>query len=168
MIDFPVTAARGTNCPTEDSLRNLAAGIAPASDAAGLTQHAAQCDYCGPILRAFTEDFSDELTPDEQALLARAHLSPARRQNLAEQMAAAVTSASAPQKSVTERTSLFRLPWFKWVLVPATAIACAIVAFLVWNAQRDTPQKVEKLLAQAYTEQRTMEMRIPGAQYAPP
>lgn len=58
------------------------------------------------------------------------------------------------------------MPSFKWLLVPATAIACALIAFFIWNAQRETPQKVEKLLAQAYTEQRTMEMRIPYAAHA--
>lgn len=58
------------------------------------------------------------------------------------------------------------MPSFKWLLVPATAIACALIAFFIWNAQRETPQKVEKLLAQAYTKQRTTEMRWPGAEWA--
>src|SRR6185437_6429835 len=39
--------------------------------------------------------------------------------------------------------------------------------FFIWNAQRETPEKVGKLLAQAYTEQRTMEMRIDDARYGP-
>ena len=40
------------------------------------------------------------------------------------------------------------------------------MAFGIWYTQRDTPEKVEKLLAQAYTEQRTMEMRIPYAEHS--
>ncbi len=202
MIDLPVKAARRPDCPPEDSLRNLAAGIAPAADATRLTAHAAQCDYCGPILRAYFEDFSDDLSADEQALLTRAALSPARRQNIAQQLAAAVGVSASPaiERSVARgeevaqpgssaspvlagrggqppsavqkdagpslKPSLFRLPWFRWALVPATALACAIVAFFIWNSQRETPEKVEKLLAQAYTEQRTMEMRIPYAAHA--
>jgi tetratricopeptide (TPR) repeat protein len=61
----------------------------------------------------------------------------------------------------------FQLPGLKWLLLPATAVVCALIAFFIWNAQRETPEKVEKLLAQAYTEQRTMDMRWPGANYAP-
>ena len=52
-------------------------------------------------------------------------------------------------------------------MVPATA-AVVLIAFGIWYSQRDTPEKVEKLLAQAYTEQRTMEMRWPGAEWAKP
>jgi tetratricopeptide (TPR) repeat protein len=51
-------------------------------------------------------------------------------------------------------------------MMPAALAACAAIAFSIWWIQRDTPEKVEKLLAQAYTEQRTMEMRIPYAEHA--
>src|SRR6185437_2241806 len=57
------------DCPTEDTLRDLAAGLTTPADAAHLTQHAAQCAHCGPILRAYTEDFSDDLSPEDAALL---------------------------------------------------------------------------------------------------
>jgi hypothetical protein len=211
MIDLPVKAARRPDCPPEDSLRNLAAGIATATEAPRLTAHAGQCDHCGPILRAYTDDFSDDLSPDEQSLLSRAALSPARRQNIAEKLSAAVgvsAGSASPriERSVADKdevaqppsavqkkrsighgyepletpsggqkafanpspkTPFFRLPWFRWAFIPVTAIACAVFAFFIWNSQRETPEKVEKLLAQAYTEQRTMEMRWPGAAYAP-
>src|SRR5262249_48930904 len=57
------------------------------------------------------------------------------------------------------------LSW-KWVLAPAALAACATLAFAVWYQQRETPEKVEKLLAQAYTENRQLEMRIPYAKHA--
>jgi CHAT domain-containing protein len=68
-----------------------------------------------------------------------------------------------------------RKPFFwKWALVPATTAVCAVavlicgvVGFGVWYARRDTPQKAEGLLAQAYTEQRTIELRWPGAKWGP-
>ena len=53
----------------------------------------------------------------------------------------------------------------------AAAAACALLALGIgglWYARRDTPEKVETLLAQAYTEQRTTEMRWPGAQWGEP
>jgi len=58
-------------CPSEDALCNLAAGLSSSSESATLTQHAAQCPHCGPILRAYTEDFSDDLSPEDQALLSK-------------------------------------------------------------------------------------------------
>jgi hypothetical protein len=57
-------------CPSNDDLRQLAAGLSPDAVAAKITQHAATCDHCGPLLRTFTEDFSDDFTPEEQAALA--------------------------------------------------------------------------------------------------
>jgi tetratricopeptide (TPR) repeat protein len=169
------------DCPTADSLCDLAAGLSSSADAPRLTQHAAQCPHCGPILRAYTEDFSDDLSPDDEALPSQLKSSSLEWQKkMAQQMAAAVAPVSAtgdarvaqPPSAVQEKISQapkgsrFRLPSLKWFFVPAGAIACALIALFIWNAQRETPQKVEKLLAQAYTEQRTMEMRIPYAAHS--
>jgi tetratricopeptide (TPR) repeat protein len=76
------------------------------------------------------------------------------------------STTSTPSSKFTSSISRPRFFRLKWLLVPAGAIACALIAFFVWNAQRETPEKVEKLLAQAYAEQRTMEMRIPYAAHA--
>lgn len=62
---------RRPDCPPEDALRSLAAGLTPPDQATPLIQHAAQCDHCGQILRMYTEDFSEDLTPEDQALLAQ-------------------------------------------------------------------------------------------------
>jgi hypothetical protein len=51
-------------------------------------------------------------------------------------------------------------------LIPATAAACAAIAVSIWYIQRDTPEKAEMLLAQAFTEKRTMDMRWPGAEHS--
>jgi tetratricopeptide (TPR) repeat protein len=164
-------------CSSDDALRQLAAGLTPDALAAQLTQHAATCDHCGPLLRAYTEIFSDDFTPEEQAALANLQSSSAAWQkNTARQMleagaASAVgASASKSDKKASAQTpassSRDRKPLFwKWILIPATA-AVVVAAFSFWYTQHDTPEKVEKLLAQAYTEQRTMEMRIPYAAHA--
>jgi hypothetical protein len=68
--DPQVRTAPTPECPSDDALRQLAAGLTPDTLAAQLTQHAATCDHCGPLLRTFTEDFSDDFTPEEQAALA--------------------------------------------------------------------------------------------------
>jgi hypothetical protein len=170
-------------CPSDDDLRQLAAGLSlndlATSDAlaAQLTQHTATCDHCGPLLRTYTEIFSDDFTSEEQAALANLQSSSAEWQkNTARQMleasgvqpavAPATDGPSPPQKSRAKPT-IERKPFFwKWILVPATAAVVVMAAFSIWYTQRDTPEKAEKLMAQAYTEQRTTEMRIPYAAHA--
>ena len=60
---------RGPDCPQEAALLDLAAGLTPPADASRLIQHAAHCDRCGSILRGYTEDFSEDLSPEAEALL---------------------------------------------------------------------------------------------------
>lgn len=68
-VDPQVRTAPTPQCPSDDTLRQLAAGLTPDDVAATLTQHAATCDHCGPLLGTFTEDFSDDFTPEERAVL---------------------------------------------------------------------------------------------------
>ncbi len=60
---------RHPDCPDEDIIRRLAAGIYSDEDADYLIQHIAVCEYCGPLLKQYREDFSDETDPVEQDLL---------------------------------------------------------------------------------------------------
>jgi hypothetical protein len=67
--DPQVKQASTPECPSENDLRQLAAGLCSDDIAATLTYHAATCDHCGPLLKAYTEDFSDDFSPEEQAIL---------------------------------------------------------------------------------------------------
>jgi hypothetical protein len=208
LADVQVRTVPTPECPSDDDLRQLAAGLsstAPITDtvAAGdalatrLLQHAATCDHCGPLLRTFTEDFSDDFTTEEQATVANLQSSSeAWQKNTARQMleAAATRAAGNTNAVVARRTEVgssrtaatvkshqksstsgpassapARKPFFwKWVLAPATAGVLASIVFGVLYSQRDTPEKVEQYLAKAYTEKRPMEMRWPGAEWGPP
>ena len=156
----PGGLAPGPNCPDEDDLRSLAAGLFPPDQASKLVQHAAQCDHCGPLLRSYVADFSDEASDEDQAWLAKLKSSSANWQKkvVADLRASSGRSTAKPEKK--------RFPW-RWVWAPAALAACVAIAFAVWYQQRETPEKVEKLLAEAYTEQRTMEMRFPDSAWAP-
>lgn len=144
------------DCPDEDVLRNFAAGNNPANDAAKLLDHISRCDRCGPVLRMYTEDFSDELTADDMAVLSgMKSSSPAWQKEVVEAMSVA-SSKSSPEPS--KKT----FSW-QWALVPGVLATCAAVALAVWYQQRETPEKVERLLAQAYTQHRTMDARFPDA-----
>lgn|GEM_PF-1891338 len=192
----PATNCIVPNGPSEDDLRNLAAGIIVQERAMAITQHAVECPHCASILRLFIEDFSDDLTaPDlaeelaaEKDFLSQLKSSTPEWQKeiaaLAMQAnrganATSTSGVNAPPTSIANPSSTFGAnpsptsgaTIFGWpirrVLVPAAIAASALLAFGLWFTQRDTPEKVEKLLAQAYTEQRTMEYRWPGAEWGP-
>jgi hypothetical protein len=211
--------------PSEDDLRNLAAGTIVQEQAMAITHHAAECPHCASILRLFIEDFSGDLTTkelsgdltpreitDEQAFLSQLKSStPKWQQEIVSQAMKAnrganpsstsrttpsstsgtnvssisgttsssnsgenppsLSAANVPTTSRANASSTSGAKIFGWpmrrVLAPAAIAASALLAFGLWFTQRDTPEKVEKLLAQAYTEERTMEYRWPGAEWGP-
>jgi CHAT domain-containing protein len=152
------------DCPSEDALRDLAAGLTTPEQASQLTQHAAQCDHCGPLLRMYTEDFSDDLSPEDQAVLAKLKSgSVAWQEKLVKQMMAESRATAAKAERATTRKPFH----WRWVMAPGALASAAIIVFAIWYSNRETPEKVEKLLAQAYTRQRPIEMRFPGAAWGP-
>jgi tetratricopeptide (TPR) repeat protein len=161
-VDANVNTVPTSNCPSEDDLRNLAAGLCSDPIARKLKAHAATCDHCGPLVREYMEDFSDNFTPEEQAVLDQLQsASPAWQRKKAREMLKVARQDHAVGV-VTKGRQLFS---WKWIMTPALATV-ALIAVGFWYLQRDTPEKAEKYLAEAYTEQRTMELRWPGAEWA--
>jgi CHAT domain-containing protein/tetratricopeptide (TPR) repeat protein len=148
-------------CMGDAEWLEVAAGLMPEAKTRELMKHAAQCGHCGPLLKNAAEALVDEATPSEEALLASlqsAH--PEWRKNM----------AATLHNSVRDRQ--LKSSWWKAVSVwPAPAYAFAgivAVAAVVWIGVRALhPASAEQLLAQAYTEHRTLQVRIPGAKYAP-
>ena len=165
--DPKVNKASTSDCPSEDDLRNLAAGLCPDPKAAQLKEHAASCDHCRPLLQEYTEDFSDESSPEEQAFLDRLRTaSPEFRQQKGLEM----LNPETPKKNPVIPEPIPSPDWrrffsWKWIMVPALP-AVALIAVGIWYLQRDTPEKVAKLEGQVFTEQRTTEMRVPYAAYS--
>ena len=56
-------------CPAESTLQEVAARLAAPELSSDVLRHAAQCDHCGPLLNMYLQDFSDELSPDLEAVL---------------------------------------------------------------------------------------------------
>lgn len=154
-------AARGPQCPPESALSRLAAGLTEASEARAQLIHAAGCDYCGPRLRAITADFAAELTPEEELALGNlASEGSGWQRRLASRMC-----ESRPRWSVPEWLRV-QIPFGR---VPAAAYIGALVvltvaALFTVRLARQTP--VETLIATAYTQERTFELRIPDAAHA--
>ncbi len=138
----------------------VAAGLLPEAKTRELMKHAAQCGHCGPLLKSAVETISDEATPSEEILLAS--LSSARpewRKNMAASLRGDV------RQGQQKRAWPMVLAWPNPAYIFA---AVAVVTMVVWIGMRTLyPPSAEQLLAQAYSEHRTLEVRIPGAKYAP-
>jgi anti-sigma factor RsiW len=60
-------AAAGAECPKDVGWREVAAGLWPELKVRQLIQHAAQCDHCGPLLRAATRQAPEPLKKQKAA-----------------------------------------------------------------------------------------------------
>jgi tetratricopeptide (TPR) repeat protein len=165
--DPKVNTVSSPNCPGEEDLRNLAAGLCAEPTANKLKAHASNCERCGPLLQEYIEDFSDESSPEEQAFLDQLRTASLEfRQQKAREM----LEREMPKKNPVTPELVPATDWrsffsWKWMMVPAVA-AVALIAVGIWYLERDTPEQVARLEAQGYTQQRTVEMRVPYAAYA--
>jgi CHAT domain-containing protein len=168
--DPKVNTVSSPNCPGEEDLRSLAAGLSAEPTANKLKAHAAACGRCGPLLQEYIEDFSDESSPEEQAFLNQLRsASPTWQQQKAREMLKQEMLKKNPViPEPAPATDWRRFFSWKWVLIPATAVIVLVaITFPVYWAGRDTPEKAEGLLAQAASEKRIMDMRWPGAKWGP-
>jgi CHAT domain-containing protein len=157
---------RGFDCPPDEEWLSVAAGLVPTEQAERDMQHASNCDRCGPLLRSAVEDFTDELTPDEESLVNGLNSSNskwqkglAKRLSVANQIPTQTTNASVSWWGIFSRRP-------RLVLSVVSLVLFAVFAGL-WLNWTQPQKRAEELLAAAYTHQRTMELRIPGADYAP-
>jgi len=160
-LGVPSIVPTGPDCVDETEWFNVAGGLLPEAKTRELMKHAAQCGHCGPLLKNAAETLSDEVTPSEETLLASLR---STRLEWQKNMAATLRGDLRKRRQKTS--------WWRAVLAwptPAYAFAgIAAVAIVAWIGLRILhPPSAEQLLAQAYSERRTMEVRIPGAKYAP-
>jgi CHAT domain-containing protein len=156
---------RGPDCPADESewLR-LVAGLVPEERSGQLMSHATQCDHCGPLLREASNLLDEDLTQSEEKVLAEwSSRSQLDSRMLAERLMEQNEAAAFKKQKVW--------PWTRLLAWPLPVFAAGTFAFLIlatWLGVRVyLPLSADQLLARAYTENRTLEVRIPGAKYAP-
>jgi CHAT domain-containing protein len=144
---------RRPNCPDNDVLQELAAGILAPAMAEQTMLHVAECNFCGPTLRQYLREFSEEQSPENIAILKQLQ-----------------SSKPAWQKKLV-RESIGGRPPFRWLkLVPAmVAFAAVIFAFIQGPALWAGFQlhQAQKQVAAAFVERRTTAMRLPSVSYSP-
>jgi CHAT domain-containing protein/tetratricopeptide (TPR) repeat protein len=164
----------GADCTGEDEWLAVAAGLLSETDTKEKIKHAAQCARCGPFLREATETLAEEATRDEEDLLAGLNSArPEWRKVLASTMREQVAGKSVEVLGEAVNKDRSRQPyhWWRPLFAPRPAFAlagCVVVIAAAWLGLRVLrPPSAQELLAQAYTERRTLEPRIAGAKYAP-
>ena len=155
------------DCPGSEVWREIAGGLTPSEEALACIEHASGCDHCGPLLRgAMTElaALNGEITAAERKHIATlASASAEWQQKLVPRITG--TQHSGPDRESTTWRQ-------RRLTVPRLAMAgVSLVAVVGWGSwvviHRNQPADADKLLARAYTEKRTLELRIAGAGYAP-
>jgi CHAT domain-containing protein/tetratricopeptide (TPR) repeat protein len=183
--------AKTPDCPPDPVWIELAAGLRPA-ESEQYINHALQCDHCGALLRHSVEDFTESTTADEDRFLSSLSSSNPRWQALLAQKLACeeqpqqalshentiahpggraekfepLAESSRPG-SVSTLTSLWGKRFFYRPRLIFAVAALIVFAIAGWLSMPLLHPSAQRLLAQAYTERRTMEVRIPGAKYAP-
>ncbi len=166
------SAPRQGNCPNESVWNEIAGGLIPADETLSLVEHASGCDHCGPRLHATMTEFaglSGELSEEERRSIAGLDSSNVAWQQL---LAQNIIAMRQPRLVTNRESTAWYQKWQGWLTVPRLAIAGVAVLALVgvgsWVViQQYQPAAANRLLARAYTEKRTLELRIAGADYAP-
>jgi CHAT domain-containing protein/cytochrome c-type biogenesis protein CcmH/NrfG len=151
-------------CPAEADLRRLLVQELPADVAEELMKHVTRCDHCAAILREVAEDLVFEPTGAEQQVLEHLDSSEAEWQaRLARQLAQA-----RPDKLSSAIQVVPQIPrWnsMRWLLAAAAVLLVAFSSTGLYLLLHKP--SLDQLLVSAYSEKRTLELRIPGASYAP-
>lgn len=141
------------NCPDDDVLQELAAGILAPALAQQTMLHVAECKSCGPALRRYLNEFSEEQSPENLAILKQLQSSkPQWQKKLARKL---ICGGS-------------RFPWLK--LAPAIAALAAAIFAVVQGPALLSEFKVkqaQKEVAAAFVERRTTPMRLTSVDYTP-
>lgn len=153
-----MTKTRYPDCPAESALQELAAGIGPLETAEATAQHAAHCGFCGPLLSRYLKEFSDDLETADTAILKQLETSKPgwQKKFVREQIG---RSQETPERSFFAR-------FWPGFATAAAAAAMAAVGIFVWVHRSNDLTQAQRLVASAYAERRTTEMRVPSAPYA--
>lgn len=164
LASIRIGAKNGMNCPDERVWFDVAAGTLSSDDSLRYVQHAVECEACGHRLKSATRMFQEELTPEEEKKLqALPSAGPRQQKKLADQLVQASNGRSSQAQAIAGK----RKRSFWWpVSFSLTGLAAAVAVIVFFALPRNSPAEVQKLLAQAYTEDRTIEMRIPYAKHA--
>ncbi len=152
------------DCPKSVDWNAVVAGVIPEKKIEMLLDHAATCPRCGPSLKQAIEIMTDEATPEEEAELRNLQMNhPRWRAEMAQTLRSTMPAPAWNQR-------MRRLAAGRSLGLAGAGVIAAITVLVVgtWGAVEIWRRpSTESLIAQAYSERRTMEMRFEGAVYGP-
>lgn len=143
-------------CPEQQVWASLAADLLPTEEASSYWQHAAACDYCGPLLQQAIHVIAADPTPREKQFIASL---PSADPDAQRKLAGKLAATTRPARS----RPMWNLRGLQWALSGALFIT-VIAGFYFYYSRSHDPTL---LVAQAYSEHRVMEMRVPQATFRP-
>jgi tetratricopeptide (TPR) repeat protein len=159
----PIDGTADPGCPSEQQWMEFAAGLHSPAETQERFEHAGSCGCCSARLQQASDQFADDVSDEEQTVLdGLASTNPSWQKDLARQMQAAVsrTNPASPEKAGWGRVHFLRSGI-------AMASAALVLSAIGWFTYLRPSRSVNRLLALAYSEQRTTDLRMIGSRYAP-
>ena len=160
----PISAEPEGKCPAEADLRKLLVQELPTDVAEEIMKHIASCDPCAATLKQAAEDLVFEPTPADQQALEHLDSSNAEWQaDLARRLAQA--PPAKPKSALQLVPEVPRWNRKGWLLAAAAVLLVAFSSTGLYLLLRKP--SLDQLLISAYSEERTLEFRIPKASHTP-
>ena len=161
-------APRGLDCPSLRELGEYEARLRTGKsdeDAAGILDHIADCEACAALIADMQgvelQGADGEASSEKKGILLRSSTKAWQ-----ETMLSRIARELGGEKRRSSKQSWApSWGWPRWAAVAAAVVA--IVGAVWWNTVSKSPDAAFRLIAEAYTEQRPFELRIPGAAYSP-
>ena len=158
-------------CPADSKIQEVAAGMADPEAAAKTLQHAAHCDHCGPLLSQYLEIFSEESSPEIEALIDQLPSSkPGWEKKKASEIVAGISGSKEADPSPEPVPSWWQFVMRPRILAAAGGLASLIIPMFIfgpgWIEARQV-KKEQNLVAVAYAKKRVIPMRPVDAAYGP-
>ena len=149
----------GPSCPSLEEFGKYEAGLQSEEAAAAILGHVAECPDCAGLLADLCSEGSHRASSNGSADLGATMALPSSTRKWKRKLLGRI--AQELDQNV-KQPGIGR--WW-----PAAAAACVvgIAGGVWWTSFRNTPEAALSLIAQAYTEQRPFELRIPGAAHSP-
>jgi CHAT domain-containing protein len=154
-------------CPDPQEWLRLAAGLVRSDSSRILLQHAVACDACGELLKEAQATCSEDLSSEEIEAVSRLPLEDARQRALLSERMSDESAGPLQSAARLERELPRPRLRLRWVAAVAAAPVAFVAVGLWWIMTADSPERVSRLLAQAYGERRVFDLRVVDGAYGP-
>lgn len=151
----PPGALHSGPCPDLTDWLSLATGETDAATKEALLAHASLCATCLARLRACQRALTPEISSAETRELENFASATPQWQHRFSVELARTPHAAAPR---------FSFPSFAWAILAIASVIAIVIGGGIWWRGQHAPAR---LLAEAYSDARTFDLRIPGAAFAP-